>query len=420
MRAIVLTTSSSTEENRHDTTSFSIYYRSAVSKIERDFRNNAASLDAASEGLHSVVYNSNLRIYKVYIIGAASPEGRPELNTRLARDRAEGVKTFLKSIEPRLTDSDFVVISSGEDWEGATRIAESYDTESGGDAVSNIFKGGHDSEAKKLMMKRIQGGNVWRRLISDYYPSLRRTDIHVLYSTVRPIMSVKCELPDVTLDVPYSDHLAPQTVLPEVEFPEPVEERFYSIAAKTNILYDAATALNFGVELPLGNRFSLQYEQIFPWWNAGPHGNKYSMQALSFGGEARRWFAQRRQCAGNEELSGDQRQCPKLLGHYLGLYAHTGKFDIQAGRKFGCYQNHFKGIGLSYGYSLPLGRRANMEFALSLGYMEIDYQHYIPSSDWSVLLKDNGKAGTKHYFGPTKAKISVVFPIVFKCGGKSK
>lgn len=116
MRTVVLSKSSSVQEDRHDTTSFSVYYRSAVSKIERGFRNNAATLKAATEGLRSIVYNGNLRIYKVYIIGAASPEGRPELNARLARDRAEGVKAFLKSVEPRLTDADFVVISRGEDW----------------------------------------------------------------------------------------------------------------------------------------------------------------------------------------------------------------------------------------------------------------------------------------------------------------
>lgn len=416
MRAVVLSKSSSAPEDRHDTTSFSVYYRSAVSRIERGFRSNAASLDAASEELRSVVYNNNLRIFKVYIISAASPEGRPELNARLACDRAEGVKAFLKGIEPRLTDSDFVVISRGEDWDGATRIAELYDKENEGDAVAGIFKSSQDSEAKKRLMKSIQGGYAWRRLISDYYPALRRTDIHVLYSIVRPIAPIKSEVPGMTLEVPYSYNIAPRTVLPEIGFPEPVDERFHSIAVKTNLLYDAATALNFAVEFPLGDRFSLQYEQVFPWWNAGPHGNKYSLQVLSFGGESRWWFAPRTL----GDASGKNRQRYRLLGQYLGLYAHAGKFDIQAGRNFGCYQNYFKGVGLSYGYSLPLGGHANMEFALSLGYMAIDYQHYIPSSDWSVLLKDNGKAGTKHYFGPTKAKVSVVFPIVFKYGGRSK
>ena len=421
MKAVVLSKSFSTPEDSYDTTSFSVYYRSAVSKIEPGFRNNAASLYAASEELHSVVYNRNLRIFRVYIIGAASPEGRPGLNARLARDRAESVKAFLKGIEPRLTDSDFVVISRGEDWDGATKIAELYDKENEGDAVTGIFKSSQDSEAKKRLMKSIHGGDAWRRLISDYYPALRRTDIHVLYSIVQPIAPVKSEMPGMTLEVPYSYNIAPRTVLPEVGLPDPVEERFYFVAVKTNLLYDAAIALNFAVEFPLGDRFSLQYEQVFPWWNAGPHGNKYSMQVLSFGVETRWWFAPRTPGgASGTNSKGAVRQRSRLLGHFFGLYAHSGKFDIQAGRNFGCYQNYFKGVGLSYGYSLPLGRNANMEFAISLGYMAIDYQHYIPSEDWSVLLKDNGKAGTKHYFGPTKAKVSVVFPIVFKCGGTSK
>lgn len=293
MRTVVLSKSSSVQEDRHDTTSFSVYYRSAVSKIERGFRNNAATLKAATEGLRSIVYNGNLRIYKVYIIGAASPEGRPELNARLARDRAEGVKAFLKSVEPRLTDADFVVISRGEDWEGATKIAASYDTETGSSTVSDIFKDSQNSEAKKLMMKRLQGGNVWRRLISDYYPSLRRTDIHVLYSTVRPIGPVECELPEVTLEVPYSVNIAPPTVLPEVEFPEPEppKERFYTVAVKTNLLYDAVTALNAEVEFPVGKNFSVMVEDVFPWWSWGPNGKKYCFQIWSMGIEPRWWFA---------------------------------------------------------------------------------------------------------------------------------
>ena len=51
MRTVVLSKSSSVQEDRHDTTSFSVYYRSAVSKIERGFRNNSATLKAAIEGL---------------------------------------------------------------------------------------------------------------------------------------------------------------------------------------------------------------------------------------------------------------------------------------------------------------------------------------------------------------------------------
>ena len=158
-------------------------------------------------------------------------------------------------------------------------------------------------------MKRLQGGNIWRRLISDYYPSLRRTDIHVLYSTVRPIGPVECELPEVTLEVPYSVNIAPPTVLPEVEFPEPEppKERFYTVAAKTNLLYDAVTALNAEVEFPVGKNFSVMVEDVFPWWNWGPNGKKYCFQIWSMGIEPRWWFAR-----------DDRRDY--LTGHFAGVY----------------------------------------------------------------------------------------------------
>ena len=403
------------EIEKRDTTTFSIYFRSAVSRIERDYRNNSATLDATVRSLHDVVYDPNLRIYKVYIVGAASPEGSAELNAILAKDRAESVKAFLRSIEPRLTDSDFVTVSRGEDWAGAAKAAESYEAGSGNVAVTGIFKNaGHDSETKKLMMKRLDGGRVWRELITGYYPSLRRCDVHVLYSTVHPI--VPLEGTDTLLDVRYSSHLAPMTVFPQESHVEP---GYYSFALKSNLLYDAVTALNFAVEFPVGKRFSVQYEHVFPWWTAGRNGNEYSMQVLSIGGEARWWFAPRGRGrrVGASEAADARRDL--LLGHYCGLYAHAGKFDVQAGRKFGCYQDHFKGVGLSYGYSLPLGKRVNMELSLSLGYMLLDYQHYIPSPDWSALIRDDIKAGRRHYFGPTKAKISLVIPVVFKSGGKS-
>lgn len=75
----------------------------------------------------------------------------------------------------------------------------------------------------------------------------------------------------MTLEVPYSVNIAHPTVLPEVEFPEPEppKERFYTVAVKTNLLYDAVTALNAEVEFPVGKNFSVMVEDVFPWWNWG-------------------------------------------------------------------------------------------------------------------------------------------------------
>lgn len=398
-RSIVSSPDSSFVEDKHDTASFAVFYRSAVSDIEPGYKDNSATLKAATKGLRSIVYNGNLRIYKVYIIGAASPEGSKELNARLSRDRAEGVKTFLKDIEPRLTDSDFVVLSRGEDWEGAAKIAEAFDSESGEGMISGIFKDSRNAESKKMTMKRLKGGKVWRKLITDYYPSLRRTDIHVLYSTVKPIEPIDYQSPDIKLEIPYSMKLASKTVLPEIEFPEPEppQEKFYSVAVKTNVLYDVVTALNAEVEIPIGKKFSLMFEDVFPWWHWGPNGNKYCFQIWSMGVEPRWWFAR-----------DDRRDY--LTGHFAGVYGMSGKYDLQWDTKL-CYQGEFWSAGLTYGYALPVCDWMNMEFSVSAGYLRTDYRHYQPGTDYEHLFRDKYNVGTTTWFGPTKLKVSLVIPI---------
>ena len=64
-----------------------------------------------------------------------------------------------------------------------------------------------------------------------------------------------------------------------------------------------------------------------------------------------------------------------------------------------------------YGYSMPIAKRLNLEFTIAVGYASIPYQHYIPSTDWQTLYKDLDKQGTWHYFGPTRAEVSLVLPI---------
>ena len=62
---------------------------------------------------------------------------------------------------------------------------------------------------------------------------------------------------------------------------------------------------------------------------------------------------------------------------------------------------------------MPLGRKkwGNLEFSLGLGYLRSEYRHYQPMESYSNLIRDPFDVGTVHYFGPTKAKISLVIPI---------
>ena len=70
----------------------------------------------------------------------------------------------------------------------------------------------------------------------------------------------------------------------------PATNRKTIIALKTNLLYDLITALNFEIEIPIGNKFSIAVEDVFPWWSWGPHDRKYCFQMWEMGIEPRWWF----------------------------------------------------------------------------------------------------------------------------------
>lgn len=170
------------------------------------------------------------------------------------------------------------------------------------------------------------------------------------------------------------------------------------LAVKTNLLFDAVTALNVEVEVPVGRRFSIMAEDVFPWWAIG---NKYCFQLWEMGLEGRFWFK-----------AWDPAETGKLRGFFAGVYGMSGKYDFQWDRSIN-YQGEFWSAGVTGGWCLPIGKRKgmNLEFSISLGYMRSPWRHYMPSDDYDRLMRDKNRFGTLDYFGPTKAKISLVVPI---------
>jgi len=73
----------------------------------------------------------------------------------------------------------------------------------------------------------------------------------------------------------------------------------------------------------------------------------------------------------------------------------------------------FVNNGLVGGYVIPLGRKkwGNLEFSLAAGILRTDYRHYLPTESYDKLIRDRYNVGKATYFGPTKAKVSLVIPI---------
>ena len=366
---------------------FTIHYRFDRIDIDSSYMDNAATIDTIRFYLTRSEHIDSITVY-----AWASPEGGYQHNEWLSQKRASAAKQLLLELvsdTTKLDESKIIVSPLAENWPGLTELVEKNYHRHDRERLLRILRAGRGSvgeETLKWRIKQLDGGYTWDYLKRHYMKQLRSASgvcVWVDGVFVAPLPEIRD-----TLQSPQ-----PSLKRTVVRAQEPESE--FVFAAKTNLLADLFSAVNLGVEFPIGNHFSVNANYMFPWWTVGPYGNKYALQVLNAQGELRWWF-----------VPGER----VLQGHFLALQGSGGKFDLQWGRDFGCYQCYDWGAGLSYGYAMSLGEHWNLEFSLTVGYMAIDYQHYVPSPDWSILIRDNAKVGTLHYFGPTSLKVSLVYP----------
>ena len=167
-------------------------------------------------------------------------------------------------------------------------------------------------------------------------------------------------------------------------------------AVKTNLLFDAALMPNIELEVPIGKRWSLNGEYMFPWWLIND--DRYCLQILMGGLEVR-------------YRPGKRSGRDVLTGHFIGLYAGGGKYDLQWDKN-GYQGEFFIAAGVSYGYAHSIACNLRLEYNIGIGMLRTDYRHYHSRDNHRTLLwQENGEYT---WLGPTKLKISLVWLITGK------
>ncbi len=384
---------------------YALYYYCDRIDLQEDYLDNALQMARIRD-----ILARSPRIDSIAIYAYASPEGAPHRNDWLARRRAEVARDFILANLPNdsvLLPQNIILHPMGENWEGLYEELDANYHLLNRDRVMKIMRADIPTETKKWRLKQLDNGFTYNWIIRHHMPALRVATWLCVYQPIPEF--VADTMPDISVEMP---------TLPELE-PLPVTEvsrkKKTILALKTNLLYDALSLVNYSIEVPIGERFSALWYHQFPWWTWGQADNQYCIRFLSIGGEGRWWFKPM-----PRPQMGKSVQRDRLMGHFVGLYAESGKWDFEWGRDI-CHQGEHWSVGLSYGYSMPLGRRLNMEFSLSLGYASIAYRGYTPSEDYEILWRDPAKQGRWHYFGPTKVQVSLVYPILLttkKKGGK--
>lgn len=164
-------------------------------------------------------------------------------------------------------------------------------------------------------------------------------------------------------------------------------------AVKSNLLYDATTTVNIGIERELSPRWSLDLSGNYNGWNLGDRKWKHWLVQPEI-----RWWL------------GDS-----FERHYFGIHLHGGRLNL-GHLPFGGFslrnyyrQGWFYGAGISYGYQWKLGNRWKMEAGIGLGYARFDYEEY----GCSICGGKLGE-GADNYWGVTKLNLSLIYVLSLK------
>lgn len=162
-----------------------------------------------------------------------------------------------------------------------------------------------------------------------------------------------------------------------------------NLMVKTNMLYDLA-GFNLGTEFRLGSCYTMD---ISANYNPFTFNDNKKFKHIVVQPELRRWLYE------------------PFYSHFFGLHGHAGEYNIgnvSLIRPFSAhrYRGWLAGGGFSYGYHWVLGNRWSLEATIGLGYTYLEYSKYECAKCGPKLKKDH-----RHYVGPTKAGISLIYVI---------
>ena len=160
------------------------------------------------------------------------------------------------------------------------------------------------------------------------------------------------------------------------------------VGIKTNVLYDATSSINLGVEVNLTENMTLDIAGNYNPWT------------FSDGRKFRHWLIQ-------PEYRYWLRR--SFDGHFFGTHVFFADYNVAGIKMLGTehtrHQGNLYGLGVSYGYQWQLGNHWNFEATIGIGYARLKYDQY-DCKNCKISTAEH-----KNYFGPTKAGISIIYLI---------
>ena len=385
-----------------------IYFRPGYSLLELSYRDNAANMKALTQGIQTIKGNPCVQLQHIRILSAASPEGNSALNKRVAKRRGERLRDYLKETLV-LPDSIFTVSSAGEDWQGLASLIAKEKTPWRNKALQIIrhtpewvTRNGKVVDGRKRQLQNLDGGKAWKYMLDNHFYTLRTgavvvCEVKTLAAESTP-SAAEASLEQARQESASQQSASqspssppfpaiPSQVHPSSESQAPPVASYFAL--KSNLLYDALLIPNLSLEASISGGWTLAAGGMFAWWSKDAKHRYWRI----YGGdlEVRKYF-------------GALSKSKPLQGHHLGIYGDFLTYDFEFGAK-GYQSKATYAAGIKYGYSHPIGKRLNLDFALGIGYLHSNYKTYVPK-DGCYVYQETKK---RKWLGPTQAEISLVW-----------
>lgn len=360
-----------------------------------------------------LLFLESSKIDSIIIYSYSSPEGKLNYNNILSRKRAEAVKDYFDLKYSHIPLKMITSLGRGENWYGFKNMAlldKNLPNQIEVLRIINCKTKKLDNREKKL--KEINKGKAYKYISKNIFPYLNTSKISIYYkkreyniSSTQISFEKKLDSDsnkndsddESSLEFLIKNYINADTLSNELKKNDTISisenkkcKKPLSFALKNNLIYDLILAPNIEVEFPINN-WSINLEYQFPWYvNNSKH---FCYQVLLSSLEGRYWF-------------NKKSEHKPLTGYFMGLYVGMGLFDLQNGEKGTQGDINFL-CGISGGYSKSIYKNFNLEFSLSLGYFNSNKINYYAYEE--LLIKKNESKFS--YFGPTKAKVSLVWII---------
>lgn len=376
------------------------------------------------------INKDSLRLRRLIVRGAASPEGAVPNNRMLSRRRTETLTSFLRAhLSVPVDEQSFSTEVVSEDYRLLLVMMQRANDPALGivRSLCDRHLPRYEYTILKRKLQQLQGGILWRHLFKEYFPELRAARVVLVFDKPEePALPETPESPE-----------APEN--PEVDVninvdvkPAPIKvPRREIMAIKTNMLlygvympsgYDKWCPIpNVAVEVfPLHGHFTYGASIDFPWWR-NYWGHKY-FEVRNYQLEARYYFR-----------SGDVRlrepgEGIAFRGWYLQGYAHAAMFCICFDKDRG-WKGEALGAGLGAGYVLPLGKKSHwrLEFSVQAGFMyggydpfqfenpvNPNYQDHLYYYKWTGKPADFKRRQYRFsWLGPTRVGITLSYDLLY-------